>query len=942
MSWRRHLAKLGALFRRLKLAEDLEAEIRAHIEMEEQENLESGMSPEEARYAALRRFGNVALAEERSREMLTWNSVEIFLHDVRYALRRLRKSPGFAAAVVMSLALGIGANTAIFSLIDAVMLKTLPVRNSQQLTLLSWAAQSVPGIMPASDIIHSLRGNTDQDKTGRLTSTSFSYPAFELFRARTDIFSSTFAFAEAGRVNFSVNGEARLAEGELVSGDYFSGLGVRTVAGRAIGPADDKAGAQPVAVISYGYWERRFGRDHGVVGRAAVINNVPVTIIGVSPSEFFGLQPGRSIDVWLPLHAQPEVEPNWTEDVRSNFIRTDDWWVMVMGRLKAGVSELQARALLEAVFHQRLAAQRSVARSTPHRQSAAQPPPSGPQGLPNLYLAPASKGLDYLRQEFSKPLLILMGVVGLVLLIACANVANLLLSRAAARQREIAVRLAIGAGHRRIIRQLLTESVMLASLGGALGLLLACWATSVLIAFISSGRNPVALSVRPDLHVLAFTALISVITGVLFGLAPAYRAACVDLTSALRDASAFSSLRRGRLRLGFGEALVVSQVAMSLLLLVGAGLFVRTLENLEEVNLGFNRRNVLLFALDATQGGYKNERLLGFYQELQQRLEGLPGVRSASSSSNTLIGGGVSIDGLSIEGRPAPRPDDASTAAWFNSVGPRFFETMQIPLILGRTIGPQDTSTAPKVAVINEILARKFFAGLNPLGRRFGMGDSKSSSEIEIVGVVANAKYGDVRREVPPTVYVPYAQHLASLREMHFAVRTLRDPSQMVPAIRRVVRDLDRNLPLFDMKTQVEQIDQTIFQERLFAKLSSFFGLLALTLTSVGLYGIMAYAVVRRTNEIGLRVALGASRRAILAMVMRDALALVALGIVVGATVTLAAGRLVSGLLFGLTPGDPLTIAGASLSMILIAALAAYLPARWASQVDPIVALRYE
>jgi predicted permease len=942
MSWRREISRLRALFRRPNLADDLKAEIRSHLEMEERENLESGMPPDEAHYAALRRFGNVTLAEERSREIWIWNAAETLWQDIRFGFRQLRRNAGFTAVAVITLALGIGANTAIFSLIDAVMLKTLPVRNSQQLTLLSWAAQGVPGIMPATDLIHSMHGNMDQDKTGRLASTSFSYPAFEAFRARTNIFSSAFAFADAGRVNFGVNGEARLAEGELVSGEYFSGLGVRTVIGRAISPADDRAGAEPVAVISYGYWERRFGRDPGVIGRAAVINNVPVTIIGVSPPEFFGLQPGSSIDVWLPLHAQPEVEPDWTENGRSNFIRTDDWWVTVMGRLKTGVGEVQARALLEAVFHQRLAAQREAARSVPHRESAAQAPPAGQQGLPSLYLAPASKGLDYLRQEFSKPLLILMGVVGLVLLIACANVANLLLSRAAARQREIAVRLAIGAGYRRIIRQLLTESVTVASLGGALGLLLAYWATSVLITFMSSGRNPIALSVRPDLRVLAFTALVSVVTGVLFGLAPAYRAACVDLTSALRGASAFSGLGRGRLRLGFGKALVVSQVAMSLLLLVGAGLFVRTLGNLEEVNLGFNRRNVLLFGLDATQGGYRGVRLLGFYQEFQQRLDGLPGLRSASSSSNTLIGGGVSIDGISIEGRPAPRPDDASTGVWFNDVGPRFFETMQIPLILGRTIGPQDTSAAPKVAAINETLARKFFAGLNPVGRRFGMGDSKSSSEIEIVGVVANAKYDDVRREVPPTVYVPYAQHLASLREMHFEVRTLGDPSQMVPAIRRVVRDLDRNLPLFDVKTQVEQIDQTIFQERLFAKLSSFFGLLALTLTSVGLYGIMAYAVARRTNEIGLRVALGASRRAILGMVMRDALTLVALGIAVGAIAALAAGRLVSSLLFGLTPADPLTIAGASLSMILVAALAAYLPARWASQVDPIVALRYE
>jgi len=599
MSWKRQFARLRALFARRKPGDDLDAEIRCHLRIEEQENLDAGMSPEEAHYVALRRFGNAALAEEGSREVWTWNSLETCWQDGRYALRTLRKSPGFAAAVVVSLALGIGANTAIFSLINAVMLKTLPVRDPQQLVLLNWAAQSVPGIMPASDIIHSLHGNTDQDKTGRLTSTAFSYPVFELLRARTEVFSSAFAFADAGRVNFGIDGEARQAEGELVSGDYFAGLGTRTVAGRAIGAADDKLGAVPVAVISYAYWEGRFGRDHSVVGRAAVINNVPVTIIGVSPPEFFGLQPGRSIDVWLPLHAQPEIEPNWTEDGLSNFIRTDNWWVMVMGRLKTGVSERQARAELEAAFNQRIAAQREAARRAP-RKSAMQSPSSW-QDLPSLDFSAASKGLDYLRQEFSKPLLILMAVVGLVLLIACANVANLLLSRAAARQREIAVRLAIGAGRRRIVRQLLTESVMLALLGGLLGLLLASWSTSVLVLFMSSGRNPIALSVQPDLRVLAFTALASLFTGILFGLAPAYRTVRPDLIDALKDARSFPGTGRGRL--GFGKALVVSQVAMSFLLLIGAGLFVRTLANLEGADLGFDRRNVLLFTVDGTQGG---------------------------------------------------------------------------------------------------------------------------------------------------------------------------------------------------------------------------------------------------------------------------------------------------------------------------------------------------
>ncbi len=941
------LFRLRALFRRESMEAEMDEELRAHFEHQVEKYVKSGLPLEEAKRRARLEFGGLDQVKEECRDARGVGFIETTIQDVRYGLRTLAKTPGFTAVVVLSLALGIGANTAIFSLIDAVMLRTLPVRGPQQLRLLSWAAQSRPGIMPANGIIHSLSGNMDQDRTGRMTSTSFSYPTYEQIHARNDVFSDVFAFADPDRVNLNVNGRAQLAEAELVSGDYFSGLGVGAVAGRMISEADDRAGAVPVAMISYGYWERRFGGEPSVVGRTATINNIPFVIVGVASPEFFGLQPGRSIDVWLPLHTQPAVEPSWSEEGRSKFIRSDDWWVLIMGRLKPGVSEQQACAALELTFQQSIVAQPEASPNVAAlKESPQNGPPVGSQDLPHVGLASASKGLNDLRREFSKPLFILMAVVGLVLLIACANVANLLLARATTRRKEIAVRLAIGAGRRRLIRQLLTESVMLGSLGGGVGLLLAFCGTSLLIAFMSGGRYPVTLSVRPDLHVLAFTAGVSVVTGILFGLAPASRTTQVDLSTAVKETGGgFSSgIHHGRMRLGLGKALVVSQVAMSLLLLTGAGFFVRTLQNLENLNVGFNRQNILLFGVDPTQDGYKGEPLAALYQQLEQRIEALPGVRSASASDHTFIGGGVSIGGISVQGYSPEGTEtgrDTSGGVYFMRVGPRFFETMGMPLVLGRSIGPQDTFGAPKVAVVNETLAHKYFGGSNPVGRRFGSGDSKRS-DIEIVGVVGDARYAELRKEAPPTFYVPYVQNLERLGSMHFEVKTKGDPIAMVPAVRRAVQDVDKNLPLFELKTQVEQIDQTLFQERLFAKLSSFFGLLALTLACVGLYGIMTYAVARRTNEIGIRIALGADSTAILRIVIRDALGLAALGIALGIPTALAAGRLVASMLFGLRPTDPLTIAGASLVMTAVAALACYVPARRATQVDPMVALRYE
>ncbi len=871
--------------------------------------------------------------------MWGWILLEHLIQDVRYALRAMRRSPDFTAVAVLSLALGIGANTAIFSLIDAVLLKMLPVQNPQQLLLLSWASHGWP-----DGIINSLWGNWNEDKSGRGTSTSFSYPGYERIRANNQVFSSVTALAASDNTDWNVSykGVPGRVQGMLVSGTFFSMLGVGPVLGRALTPDDDRVGASPAAIISYGYWERRFGRARDVLGGTITVNSVPVTIVGVCPPEFYGVQPGRAVEVWLPLHTQPQVEPSWSprppepsaggaaKPAEILFEARDTWWLLILGRLKPGVSEQRARADLEVLLQQ------NIFPDIKPRTKA--------EIIPHIEVEPGSKGLDELRGQFSKPLFVLMTVVGLVLLIACANLANLLLARATSRQKEIAVRLAIGAKRSRLVRQLLTESILLAAMGGAMGLLLAFWGAHLLVSVMSSGSGAFNVSVTPDLRVLGFTVAVSLLTGILFGLSPALQSTRVDLTPSLKEsAGKVPGAHKGRqgLRLGLGKTLVVTQVGLSFLLLVGAGLFVRTLANLQSVNTGFNERNLLLFHIDPTQDGYEEQRLASFYQEFTRRLQALAGVRSVTLSGVGLIGGGVSIRGISIPGyvpKAGERKD--KLRSWVNSVGPGFFETMGIPIILGRGIGEGDTATAPQVAVVNEQFVRKYLSSGSPIGGQFSLGTDRPA--VEIVGVAGDAKFSDLRAEIPPTIYTPYLQEIKFMSDMYFEVRTAGDPLALVPAVRRVSVSMDPNLALFDVKSQVEQINQSLFQERLFARLTSVFGFLAALLGCVGVYGIMAFATSQRTREIGIRMALGASRNEILGMVLRETLILVAIGIMAGTLAALEASRLVATFLYGLKANDPLTIAGAALLIVAAAALAGYLPARRASRVDPMVALRYE
>jgi predicted permease len=841
--------------------------------------------------------------------------------DLRYGVRMLLAAKGFTAVAVLSLALGIGANTALFSLIDAVLLKMLPVKKPTELVLFNWLS-GPRGMARRTD-----GTTTDDPATGMRTSTSFSYLTYERFRDENETLSGVFAFAPFEQLNVNVDGIAEVAGGQLVTGGYYDALGVQAMMGSTIHTGDDEPGAQPVVVITHRYWERRFARDPEIIGKKINVNNVPFTIIGVTPPEFFGtLQVGESPDLTIPMTLELQLRPG-SQSLRLPWF----WWVRIMGRLKPGVTSEQARANLEGSF-QRSALEGWEASLTqfPGQGQAENPQP--PE-MPRLRVGSGSQGLNELRSAYSQPLTILVVVVGVVLLIACANVANLLLSRAASRQKEIAVRLAIGASRWRLVRQLLTESLLLAILGGAVGVIFAYWGKDALLALRPWGGGALILDLKLDLRVLGFTIGVSAITGILFGLAPALRATRVDLTPALKDN--VRSLPGGSRSL-LTKSLIVAQVALSLVLLIGAGLFVSTLRNLQAVDVGFNRENLLLFRVDPRLSGYSGPQIANLYSRVTERIEAVPGVRSATISRHPLLSGARRSSSISVQGSV----HESSAVVYINLISASFFETMEIPILVGRSLSPRDDERAPKVAVINQTMARKFFGEDNPIGRRFGFGGPEDAGKIEVVGVVRDAKYTSLRGETPPTAYTPYLQETPG--QMNFAVRAAADVGGLVPAIRDAVRDVDSNLPMFDIKTQRQRSDESVTQERLFATLASFFGVVALVLACIGLYGVMSYGVARRTNEIGIRMALGATASRVTLMVMRETMLVVVIGVVIGLGAAVATTRLVAAMLFGLAPNDSLTISGAVLLMIGVAALAGYIPARRAARVDPMIALRYE
>jgi len=830
--------------------------------------------------------------------------------DMRYGVRMLLKSPGFTLAAALSLALGIGANTAIFSLIDAVLLKSLPVQEPERLVFFG-------------------KGE-DVGATSNFPNMSwdlFSYPFYREARRRNEVFSDVGAVVSLqwgvhGAVNTNgASGELARIDVQIVSGSYFSTLGVNAGLGRVITDADDQvAGAHPVAVVSHDWWESQLGADPAAVGKTVTIDKVAYTIIGVAPKEFFGATVGQAPDMWIPLSMEAQLPPGHWKG-REN----PEWQSLhLIARLKNGVSAEQASAAVNLLFKQSLQ-ERAGAQALTERMQDIQ--------RAHIELTPAGRGISTLRGEFSLSLQILMAVVGVVLLIACANVANLLLARAAARQKEFAVRLAVGAGRARLIRQLLTESVLLAGLGAAAGIFLAWWGGRLLVLMASTGLEPLPLDVAPNARILGFTLLASLLSALIFGLAPALRAARIEPNSSLKSGKgAAQAASRSR----FGKALVVAQVALSLLLMVGAGLFLRTLINLQNLPSGFNQQNVMLFYVDTTTTGYKGAQLATLLREVEEKVKATPGVQAASFSAYFFNQGAWTSAAFT---RDQNSPEGQSRSVSNKFVGQDYFTTMGIPLLQGRVFGPQDTGQSQQVAVISETMARRFFPNSSPLGRRFGR-VADDSERFEIIGVVKDAKDRSLTEEWRSIAYYPYSQGGEPMSNL--VVRYSGAPEDVVRQARQAIREVNRNLPVDGVVSLSEHISRSLARQRLVARLASFFGLLALLLACVGLYGVLSYAVARRTNEIGIRMALGARRGDVIWLVSREALALAVAGVAIGLLASLAATRTAATLLYGLEPNDPPTIAAATLLLLAVAALAGYLPARRAARVDPMAALRDE
>ena len=892
---------------------DLEREIRADMELEEEEQRNAGVTPDEAPYAARRAFGNVMLVKEVTREMWGWTSLERLGQDLRYAIRMMKTSPGFTLVAVISLALGIGGNTAIFSLMNAVMLRALPVQEPNRLVLFGngqWAG--IIGDLP--------------NRSWKL----FSYSFYREVQRENQVFSGVTAMMSLGNDVRAVVEGARTPEpvrGRLVAGTYFPVLGVNAIAGRTFTDAEDQTpGGHPVAVISYSWWQRRFGRDLSVVGKTLAIGSTVYKIIGVTPPEFFGTSVGESPDLWIPLAMNAQLPPGWCgADARRD---PSCQSLYILARLKPGASVTEANAQVNLIFKQSL-----------HAWAGSNPSAKDLSDIQRalIELTPGGRGVSAVRNQFSMSLRLLMAAVGLVLLIACANIANLLLARAANRQREIAVRLSIGASRWRLIRQMLTESILLSLLGGAAGVVFAGWASQFLVWMVSTGAEALPLQVAPDVWVLAFTTLLSVATGILFGLAPALRSTRVELSGSLKEGRGSISTRSRNV---LAKALIVSQVALSAVLLVGAGLFVRSLANLRNIDTGFNKESVLVMGVDTSLLNYKvsDARLVSLYRQVEERVSQVPGVRSAAFAMLTFQPGSWTEYAFP-QGRTPP-PNEEQRAIHNDVIGPEFFAAMGLPITLGRGFTVSDTSASPKVAVINETMARRFFPGESPIGLRFGVSPEKSG-EFEVVGVVKDAKYESLRERPTSMAFYPYAlQRAAYLGQ--FTVRYTGDERAIVPEIRRAFAEVNSNLPVTEVRTLAEQVDNTLVGDKLLARLSSFFGLLALLLASIGIYGVLSYAVARRTNEVGLRMALGARSSNVVWLVMREVLLLVGIGLAIGVPVALSLERLASGLFFGLSGVDPLPIAAAIGILAVVAGAAAYLPARRASLVDPGAALRCE
>jgi len=901
-----------AVVGRDRLESEMELELAAHLEFLTADLIKAGYGPVEARRRARIALGGVMVAKEGMRASLGLKLLDELRADLRYGVRILRKSPGFTAIAAASLALAIGANTAIFSLAKSLLYDRLHVPHAEQLRLLRWTGDT-------HSVVHSMWGDFDPPSGGGMLASCFSYPVFEQLQLHSHVMEGLAGFNEDS-MNVTVRGHAQRANVDMVSGNFFNVLEAWPQLGRALQPSDDQRGApNPVAVISDALWTREFGRSPAALGQTINVNQSLFTIVGVAPRGFTGAKNVQSgPDVYVPITTQPVVDPKGGE---GGFIDDPDlWWVVLVGRVKPGVPDAQAQAEMNVALS-------AATRATMKVKDG--------DTMPQLRLDDGSRGGGFAAREFGKPVYVLLALTGFVLLLACANIANLLLARGAQRQREMSVRIALGAGRGRVARQLLTESLLLAGIGGAGGLVLGYLSRNAIPRLMANAWDQNQLNVPMDWGVFAFAAAVTLVTGVVFGLAPAWLAARSEVSSSLKESAQTTTRRRKGLG---GKAIVAFQIALSTLLVVGAGLFLRTLIALNAVDVGFRTDHLVLFELDPPEKRYDKGLDVQLHQRLEKEFAALPGVESVSAGQTSYMGNNFSNSDFIPEGRSDK--GDHSGAEAFNMVGNTFFETLGIPMIAGRSFGSQDTASSQKVAVINKALAKKRFPNMSPVGKRFKT-DGDAKDWFQIVGVCADTHYATLRDEPPPQFFVSYVQQ-KGVGGVTYAIRTKLPVAELLPALRKVVQGADRDLPIIDIRTQQEQIDANMQMERLFAALTVGFGVLALALACVGIYGVMAYSVANRINEIGIRLALGAQPGQVRGMILGESTWMAIAGAVAGVAAALLLTRLVKTMLYGIEPWDPLTMVSGVVILQVVAVAASWIPARRAAGVQPMEALRHE
>lgn len=903
--------------------ERLREEMESHIAAQTEEFIRTGISPDEARRRARLKFGAAESIREDYHAESSLPLIEAVLQDVRYALRKLRKSPGFTVVASISLALAIGANTTIFSVARQILYQRLAVPNASNLRLLTWTGTR------EHVAIHHVHGDYNLLPGGLATSTAFSYPAYQQLRAENRVLGDLIAFRETG-MNATIGEHAERVLAEMVSENYYQVLGVQPALGRAIGATDDTLASRPVAVISDAFWDREFGRSPAVLGQSIKLNDTPVIIIGVNPRGFTGAKstiPSETPDVLIPLALQPVLTPS--TDGSSWLSNPAQWWVNILGRARKGTSDTTAQSALDTQLS-------AIVRATmPLRKG---------EDIPRLVVRDGSRGLFEQEQIFAKPLSVLTLLVGMVLLLACANIANLMLARTAQRHREMSVRIALGAGRKRILCQMLIESLVLAIIGGSIGLAIGYFGRLAFPELTEAAWQKSKLSAQFDWPVFAFTVIVTLFTGIVFGMAPAFAAARAEVNEGLKEGAQTATQRR---KGSGGKVLVGFQIALSTVLVIGAGLFIRTLARLNAIDPGFRTHNLLIARLPLPQSRYSAGEDIAVHQRLEEAITAIPGVESVAPAMESYLSDDLSDTEFLPQGETYdPTKSDAEP---YNAVGVDFFQTLRIPIIAGRSFGTQDTATSPRVGIINQQLAKTRFPGQNPVGRRFtigghnrdGHGGKLTADQIQIVGICGDTLYTNLREQPPPQFFIPYVQQ-TQVGGMTYEIRTRVKPEAVLPALRRAVQAVDPDLPLVNVRTQEQQIDVDLQQERLFMTLTSGFGILALILASVGIYGVMAYSVAQRTNEFGIRLALGAAPRKLMTIVLRESSWISVAGIAAGLGTAFLLARFVKSMLYGIAPYDPLTLLSATILLLAVALGASWLPALRAARMDPMRALRTE